>query len=386
MADYPNKDDQPVYLLYWVEFVEELKANFRTASPEEDVETALEELEMEKHHQATWLFISFAKYKAKTAYNDRGYYCLVMNAMPDWILEELHRVFPMPKSYETLHSMILQIDQCYWNHKKIMDLRWKGAPKPPTASNTALSGNNNNNNNNQSGNNKSKENKLNSNKGKTNTSMSAGASSSKTYDNSHRGTDGQLTQAEKKHQKDNGLCLVCGIKGHVAQDCRKARWNQNTSSSSTSHPAPMARASITEEKPKTDDKAKAKESPGIEFRSAIPVESLSATINARTAKAVPVRPLDQQSKHSAHNEIPHSTPTAFAVPPPKPSVSFINAVTYMSATKAEGSQCFTINLDDPTFSTRATKVDVDTDILNGVPKEYHEYADIFSKSRADTLH
>ncbi|KIJ23733.1 hypothetical protein M422DRAFT_275620 [Sphaerobolus stellatus SS14] len=32
MADYPNKDDQPVYLLYWVEFVEELKANFGTTT------------------------------------------------------------------------------------------------------------------------------------------------------------------------------------------------------------------------------------------------------------------------------------------------------------------------------------------------------------------
>ncbi|KIJ45783.1 hypothetical protein M422DRAFT_250575 [Sphaerobolus stellatus SS14] len=49
IADYPNKDDQPVYLLYWVEFVEELKANFGTASPEEDTKTALEELKMEKH-------------------------------------------------------------------------------------------------------------------------------------------------------------------------------------------------------------------------------------------------------------------------------------------------------------------------------------------------
>ncbi|KIJ45530.1 hypothetical protein M422DRAFT_250847 [Sphaerobolus stellatus SS14] len=169
--------------------------------------------------------------------------------MPDWILEELHRVFPMPKSYETLHSMILQIDQRYWNHKKIMDLRRKGAPKLPTASNTAPTRNNNNNNNNQSGNNKSKDNKSNSNKGKTNTSI-------------HLGADGRLTEAEKKRQKDNGLCLVCGITGNVAQDCRKARWNQNTSSGSTSCPAPVVQASITEEKPKTDDKAKAKESSG----------------------------------------------------------------------------------------------------------------------------
>ncbi|KIJ45401.1 hypothetical protein M422DRAFT_251176 [Sphaerobolus stellatus SS14] len=106
MADYPNKDDQSVYLF-----------------PEEDADTTLEELKMEKHHQATWFFISFAKYKAKTAYND----C------------ERHRVFPMPKSYETLCSMILQIDQRYWNHKKIMDIHQKGAPKPPAASNTAPS-------------------------------------------------------------------------------------------------------------------------------------------------------------------------------------------------------------------------------------------------------
>ncbi|KIJ42210.1 hypothetical protein M422DRAFT_254612 [Sphaerobolus stellatus SS14] len=124
MADYPNMDDQPVYF------------------PEEDEETALEELKMEKHHQATRFFISFAKYKAKAAYNDHSYYCLVMNAMPNQILEELHR-----------------IDQHYWNHKNIMDLHRKGSSKPPAASNTAPSGNNNNNNNNQSGNNKSKDNK-----------------------------------------------------------------------------------------------------------------------------------------------------------------------------------------------------------------------------------
>ncbi|KIJ28747.1 hypothetical protein M422DRAFT_269957 [Sphaerobolus stellatus SS14] len=72
--------------------------------------------------------------------------------------------------------------------------------------------------------------------------MSTGASSSKTHDNSHLGADGKPTEAEKKHRRDNGLCLVCGIKGHIAQDSL------------------VARASITEEKPKTDDKAKAKES------------------------------------------------------------------------------------------------------------------------------
>ncbi|KIJ33676.1 hypothetical protein M422DRAFT_264293 [Sphaerobolus stellatus SS14] len=251
MAEYPNKDDQP-----------ELKANFGTASPEEDAETALEELKMEKHHQATWFFISFAKYKAKTAYNDHNYYHLVMNAMPDQILKELHWVFPMPKSYETLCSMILQIDQRYWNHKKIMELRQKGASKPPATASTAPPRNNSNNNNHQSGNSKSKDNKSNSNRGKTNTSMLTGASSSKTHDNSHLGMDRKLTEAEKKHRRDNGLCLVCGIKGHVAQDCRKARWNQNSTSSLRTRVALVVQASITEEKPKMDDKAKAKESSG----------------------------------------------------------------------------------------------------------------------------
>ncbi|KIJ43596.1 hypothetical protein M422DRAFT_253180 [Sphaerobolus stellatus SS14] len=207
MADYPNKDDQPVYLF----FVEELKANFGAASPEEDMETALEELKMEKHHEATWFFISFAKYKVKTAYNDCHYYCLVMNAIPNWILEELHR-----------------IDQCYWNHKKIMDLCQKGAPKPPVAMTLAPPRNNN-----QSGNNKSKDNKSNSNKGKTNTTTTAGASSSKI------------------------------IKDHVGQDCRKAKWNQNNSSGSNPHLVLKMQASITEEKPKTNDKVKAKGSSGL---------------------------------------------------------------------------------------------------------------------------
>ena len=48
-----------------------------------------------------------------------------------------------------------------------------------------------------------------------------------------------------------------------------------------------------------------------------------------------------------------------------------------------------LNPGDDILKARATTVDdalkEDPDILKNVPKEYHEFADVFSKSRADTL-
>ena len=52
------------------------------------------------------------------------------------------------------------------------------------------------------------------------------------------GTDGKLLPEERERRQVNGLCLLCGQKGHIANDCPKKRKQEGSSS-------PFAHATIT---------------------------------------------------------------------------------------------------------------------------------------------
>ncbi|KIJ27248.1 hypothetical protein M422DRAFT_271628 [Sphaerobolus stellatus SS14] len=234
----------------------ELQEHFGPVDTEEDAEEDLEDLKMGTNHHATKYFISFAKYKARTQFNIRGYYCMVKNMLPDCILDDLAKIYPKPRTYESLRQVVLQIDQCYWQ-SHLEESRCK-AHWGLTTSNTSNS-NNNANSSNNSGSKSNKSQAPNNSKSKTTTVT---VTNTIVPQNTHLGPDGWLMDAKCKHRIDTGLCIVCGLKGHIAKDCNKARWNNNQASGSGSnnHPAPKACASNTEEKPNTDDKAKAKDS------------------------------------------------------------------------------------------------------------------------------
>ncbi|KIO06112.1 hypothetical protein M404DRAFT_24871 [Pisolithus tinctorius Marx 270] len=68
-----------------------------------------------------------------------------------------------------------------------------------------------------------------------------------------------------------------------------------------------------------------------------------------------------------------------------PPITFINATAYVQACKLEGSSQFSLQLHPSALtSLRSSKVE-DTPNLSGIPLEYHEYTDMFSKSKATTL-
>ncbi|KIJ35014.1 hypothetical protein M422DRAFT_262740 [Sphaerobolus stellatus SS14] len=196
---------------------------------EEDAEEDLEDLKMGTNHH--------------------GYYRMVKNALPNCILDDLFKIWPKPKTYESLHQVVLQIDQHYWQtcHEESRRKACQGL--------TTSSMSNSNNNTNSS----NKSQAPNNSKSKTTTVTVTNTS---VPQNTHLGPDGRLTDTECKRCIDTGLCIVCGLKGHIAKDCNKARWNnsQALGSGSNNRPVPKAQASNTEEKPNMDDKAKAKDS------------------------------------------------------------------------------------------------------------------------------
>ncbi len=84
---------------------------------------------------------------------------------------------------------------------------------------------------------------------------------------------------------------------------------------------------------------------------------------------------------------PESPPSSPVTPEvePKLSVLFINAVAYACTACMKGSVPFQLSLLDPSLlghssSTTSAKPD-----LSSVPKDYHEFEDVFSQAKADTL-
>jgi len=72
---------------------------------------------------------------------------------------------------------------------------------------------------------------------------------------------------------------------------------------------------------------------------------------------------------------------------PKIDISLINAAAFLRACSLPGSQQFSLNLADIEVSGRSASTSKlpDPVDLSNVPEEYHEFADVFDKAKAQTL-
>src|SRR5277367_632631 len=88
-------------------------------------------------------------------------------------------------------------------------------------------------------------------------------------------------------------------------------------------------------------------------------------------------------------QIPSVTSVTPSVPTspsrPAPAVSLVNSTAFMLASKLSGSHTFQIHLSDPTISGKSASVSEETPDLSSVPTDYHDFSDVFSKKKADTL-
>ena len=66
-------------------------------------------------------------------------------------------------------------------------------------------------------------------------------------------------------------------------------------------------------------------------------------------------------------------------------VSLISAAAIVCACKLPGVQSFRIHLSNTSISAHSTSVSDEAPDLSHIPEEYHNYADVFSKVKADTL-
>ena len=68
-----------------------------------------------------------------------------------------------------------------------------------------------------------------------------------------------------------------------------------------------------------------------------------------------------------------------------PHVSLIGAAAFVCACKLPGAQSLRIHLSDISVSGKSASISDEAPDLSHIPKEYHDYADVFSKAKADML-
>jgi Reverse transcriptase (RNA-dependent DNA polymerase) len=105
------------------------------------------------------------------------------------------------------------------------------------------------------------------------------------------------------------------------------------------------------------------------------------TITFRTILPdVPVEPLPDAARACKAEAVLNPSKEA-------PRVLLLNAAAFFRACKLEGSRWFQLNLaePEPETSARTASVKPEPVDLKDVPKEYHDFADVFSKSKADSL-
>ncbi|HEV7736493.1 MAG TPA: reverse transcriptase domain-containing protein [Chlamydiales bacterium] len=106
------------------------------------------------------------------------------------------------------------------------------------------------------------------------------------------------------------------------------------------------------------------------------------TSSTNLAAAV-LAPMQSDPPTSSPSELPTSEPPMVSTQ--TPHISIVNAIAFARACKLEGSQAFQLNFatSSELFSRAATTLD--ESLLTEVPEEYHEFADVFSKKKADSL-
>ena len=63
----------------------------------------------------------------------------------------------------------------------------------------------------------------------------------------------------------------------------------------------------------------------------------------------------------------------------------MNAETFLRAQNSPGTQSFTLSISEPSVFGKSASTSEEAPDLSHVPEEYHDFADVFNKRKADTL-
>ena len=102
-------------------------------------------------------------------------------------------------------------------------------------------------------------------------------------------------------------------------------------------------------------------------------------------KATPLSPPAPTPSPEVEPVKPKLSPADWSKPRKPPRVTLINAKAFACESTMQGSQCFRLQVTTPEATGRSATSLPGPVTLDGVPKEYHDFADVFSKSKASIL-
>ena len=102
-------------------------------------------------------------------------------------------------------------------------------------------------------------------------------------------------------------------------------------------------------------------------------------------KATPLSPPAPAPSPEVEPVKPKLSPTDRSKPGKPLRVTLINAKVFACESTMQGSQCFRLQVATPEATGRLATSLPGPVTLDGVPKEYHDFADVFSKSKAGIL-
>ena len=73
------------------------------------------------------------------------------------------------------------------------------------------------------------------------------------------------------------------------------------------------------------------------------------------------------------------------LPASAPSVALIGTAPFMQLCKLQGMQTFCIHLSDISISANSASISKEALDLSNIPEEYHDFANVFSKAKAEKL-
>jgi Retrotransposon gag protein/Zinc knuckle len=213
---------EPVWLRDWDAFKDELQMNY---GPYDNVAQAeIEKIVMKEHHKVAQYFIAFSRASTRTQWNDAALRHFAYKGLAKCIKDDLMH-FPRYQSLAKLGNFALEIDSRYWERKEYESI----GSNPQSSGNNTTSGNHSmqNQGSNNSNSRKKKKSRRSNDSGANNTADKPTKTSTNT--SVKLGKDRKLLPEECQRQIDQGLCLLCGQKGHLIKDCPKATQNSSNS-------------------------------------------------------------------------------------------------------------------------------------------------------------
>jgi len=101
------------------------------------------------------------------------------------------------------------------------------------------------------------------------------------------------------------------------------------------------------------------------------------------ASVPPVETLVNPPFSLVENSLHFTSPETLSSNPKRPHIVIIRAPALLQASRLSGSKTFSLQLRS-TIQAKSTTISEKID-LSAIPEGYHKYADVFSKSKAETL-